>query len=109
MAERNLETSPLYKLTITGRQADRQTGRQADRQKKPLIGARACALPKKKCFSTKVTIRHQVRRAVWVLNRRTRRVVEKEGGTLNINTYISNQIYITYTVYDFCVKQSISQ
>ena len=28
MAERNLETSPLYKLTITGRQA----GRQADRQ-----------------------------------------------------------------------------
>ena len=37
MAERNLKTSPLYELTITGR----QTGGQTDRQKKPLIGARA--------------------------------------------------------------------
>ena len=32
MAERNLETSPLFKLTITGRQADRQTGGQVDRR-----------------------------------------------------------------------------
>ena len=31
MAERNLETSPLYKLTITGRQADRQTGGQTEK------------------------------------------------------------------------------
>ena len=40
MAERNLKTSPLYELTITGRQTGGQT-------EKPLIGARACALPKK--------------------------------------------------------------
>ena len=35
-------SKPLYKLTITNRQA----GRQAGGQKKPLIGARANALPK---------------------------------------------------------------
>ena len=35
-------SKPLYKLTITGRQADRQKGRR----KKPLIGAQACTLPK---------------------------------------------------------------
>ena len=39
---RLLLSKPLYKLTITDRQADRQV----DRQKKPLIEARACALPK---------------------------------------------------------------
>ena len=39
---KHLLTKPLYKLTIT----DRQAGRQIDRQKKPLIEARACTLPK---------------------------------------------------------------
>ena len=46
MAERNLDTSSILPLTTLQTITGRQTGGQTDRQKKPLIGARACALPK---------------------------------------------------------------